>query len=145
MFRKKYYIHYICSGYKSTLNKWKSKKPETNIMAIIFIPDSLVNKSKASWNIYNNHYICFGYNSSLLKDVRTSANYVVCATRITVCRSMALIKRLALIFFKKWQICFKNINQVKIYINMPIKIKSFHPSTFLLCYADFRLLKSRHM
>ena len=81
----------------------------------------------------------------VVKDMRTSANYVICATRITVCRSMSLIKRLTLIFVKKWRICFKNINQVKIYINLPVKIKSFIPSTVLLCYADFRLLKSRHM
>ena len=27
---------------------------------------------------------------------------------------------------------------------MPVKIKSFIPSTFLLCCADFRLLNSRH-
>ena len=36
-----------------------------------------------------------------LKDMRTSENYVVCATRINVCRSMSLIKRLTLIFVKK--------------------------------------------
>ena len=37
----------------------------------------------------------------MVKDMRTSANYVDCATRITVCRSVSLIKRLTLIIVKK--------------------------------------------
>ena len=37
---------------------------------------------------------------------------------------------------KNWQICFENINQVKIYINMPVKIKSFIPFFIMLWISN---------
>ena len=52
----------------------KVKQPGTNIMAIIFVPGSLINERKATRNEYNGHNICSGLIINESKATRNKYN-----------------------------------------------------------------------